>query len=309
MREFRPDKVNWGSASGRWIAVIAVVVVLFLFVAMGGFATVDAGHRGVKTRFGDVVAGVMEPGLHFKMPFADTITEIEVREQKLEVDTGASSKDLQSVQAKIAVNYQPVAAEVDTLYSTVGLKYRERILDPAVEEAVKAVTAQYTAEQLISQRTEVSTKMHEQLTVRVKDNNLKITKFNIINFEFSRSFNDAIESKQTAEQDALRAENELRRIEIEVKQKVAQAKGLADARLLEAQAEADAITFKAKADAERIKLQAEAESKAQELLAKFVNADVIRLRAIEKWDGILPRVTGDVVPFLDVEKAASARRK
>jgi regulator of protease activity HflC (stomatin/prohibitin superfamily) len=309
MREFRPDQVNWGSASTRWLALVIVLAVLGLLVAMGGFATVDAGFRGIKTRFGDVIPGVMEPGLHFKMPFADTITQMEIREQKLEVNTGASSKDLQSVQAKIAVNFHPVPGEVEQLYSTVGMLYRERILDPAVEEAVKAVTAQYTAEQLISQRTEVSTKMHEQLRARVSGNNIDITKFNIINFEFSASFNHAIEAKQTAEQDALRAENELRKIEIEVKQKVAQAKGLADARLLEAQAEADAITFKAKADAERIKLQAEAESKAQELLAKYVNADVIRLRAIEKWDGILPRVTGDVIPFLDVEKAASARRK
>ncbi len=309
MREFRPDQVNWGSASTRWLVLVVVLAVMGLLIAMGGFATVEAGHRGVKTRFGDVVTGIMEPGLHFKMPFADTIIEIEVREQKLEVSTGASSKDLQSVRAKIAVNFHPVPGEVDTLFKTVGLKYRERILDPAVEEAVKAVTAQYTAEQLISQRTEVSAKMHESLTSRVKDNNINITKFNIIDFEFSQSFNHAIEQKQTAEQDALRAENELRRIEIEVKQKVAQAKGLADARVLEAQAEADAITFKAKADAERIKLQAEAESKAQELLAKYVNSDVIRLRAIEKWDGILPRVTGEVIPFLDVEKAASARRK
>ncbi|MHC5021575.1 MAG: prohibitin family protein [Planctomycetota bacterium] len=309
MREFRPDKVNWGSASGRWIAVVVVAGFFVLFLAMGGFATVAAGHMGVKTRFGDVITGVLEPGLHFKMPFADTITEIEVREQKLEVDTGASSKDLQAVQAKIAVNFHPVPESVDTLYSKIGLDYKSRILDPAVEESVKAVTAQYTAEQLISKRTEVRTKMMDQLAERVQDNYIKITKFNIVNFEFSRSFNAAIEAKQTAEQEALRATNELRRIKVEADQKIEEARGRAESRKLEAQAEADAITFKAKADAERIKLQAEAESKAQELLAKTINQDVIRLRAIEKWDGILPRVTGDVVPFIDVEKATSGRRK
>lgn len=308
MREFKPDAVVWGSASARWLAGLVLVGILVFLVLLGGFTTVEAGHMGVKTRFGDVVGGALEPGLHFKIPLVDHITEIETREQKLEVNTGASSKDLQAVQAKIAVNFHPVAAAVDKLYQDIGLEYRARILDPAVEETVKAVTAQYTAEELISKRTEVRTKMQEQLRERVQANNIMVTNFNIVNFEFSHAFNASIEAKQTAEQDALRATNELRRIKVEADQKIEQARGAAESRKLEADAEAEAIRLKAKAQAEAITLQAEAEAKAQELLARVVNAEVIRLRAIEKWDGVLPAVTSGAVPFLDVESLREGRK-
>jgi len=129
----------------------------------------------------------------------------------------------------------------------------------------------------------------------VRVNNIGVTKFNIVNFEFSNSFNDAIEAKQTAEQRALQATNELRQIEVEAQQEIETARGRAESLKLEAQAEADAILMKA-----------EAEAKAQEMLAKVVNRDVINLRAIEKWDGIMPRVTGDVVPFISVDDGGSS---
>lgn len=270
---------------------IALAVGLAVLIGMS-LATVQAGFRGVKTRFGEVVGGSLEPGLHVKLPLIEKIAAVEVREQKMDMETSASSQDLQTVQSKVAVNFRPEPTSVNMLYDEVGLDYETRILNPAVEETVKAVTAQYTAEQLITKRTEVRDKMETQLRERMAANHLSITKFSIVNFEFSPSFNEAIEAKQTAEQEALRASNDLRRIAVEADQEIEEARGEAEAIKLRAQAEADAIT-----------MMAEAEAKAQELLAKVVNRDVILLRTIEKWDGIMPKVTGEAIPLLDIGPA------
>ena len=164
--------------------------------------------------------------MHFKIPVFEDVEEIEVREKKLRLETSASSADLQTVQSHIVVNFHPVTNEVSELYEEIGLEYEPRILDPAVEETVKAVTAQYTAEELVTKRTEVRDLMEEKLSARVKDNHINVTKFNIVNFEFSKSFNEAIEQKQTAEQEALRAGNELKRIEVEADQEIAEALSL-----------------------------------------------------------------------------------
>ena len=271
-----------------------------LFVS--AITTVQAGFSGVKTRFGKTVGGALDPGLHFKMPWVERITQVEVREQKMELDTSASSKDLQTVQSSIVVNFRPVKEKVDELFNVVGLSYEERILDPAVEETVKAVTAAYTAEELISKRTLVRNEMESMLRERLQDNHLQITKFNITNFEFSGSFNDAIESKQTAEQEALRAENDLLRIKVEADQKIEEARGKAESIKLNAAAEAAAVLMMAEATAESIRITAESEAKAHEVLSATINRDVIELRTVEKWDGIMPRVTGDAIPMLNLSE-------
>lgn len=284
--------------------MVALAVALTLIVALS-LQTVQAGYRGVKTRFGQVVPGALEPGLHVRVPLIEKITAVEVREQKMDMETSASSRDLQTVQSKIAVNFRPEPTSVDDLYNDVGLEYKNRILNPAVEETVKAVTAQYTAEELITKRTEVRNQMELQLRERMSANHLSITKFNIINFEFSKSFNDAIEAKQTAEQEALRASNDLRRISVEADQEIAAARGVAEAIKLRAEAEAEAVRLTAKAESEAITYKAEAEAAAQELLAKVVNRDVIHLRTVERWDGVMPRVTGEAIPLLNMDGAGN----
>ena len=285
---------------------VAIVIGLAILIAVS-LATVQAGYRGVKTRFGQVVSGPLEPGLHLRLPLIEKITDVEVREKKMDMDTSASSQDLQTVQSKVAVNFRPEPESVDSLYDEVGLEYESRILNPAVEETVKAVTAQYTAEELITKRTEVRDKMETQLRQRMLANHLSITKFNIVNFEFSNSFNEAIEAKQTAEQEALRASNDLRRISVEADQEIEAARGSSEAIKLRAEAEAESIRLTAKADAEAITMKAEAEAKAQEMLAKVVDRDVIQLRTIERWDGVMPRVTGEAIPLLSIDTDAPTR--
>lgn len=275
-----------GNAVG--IGVLVLVVVLAM-IATSSVRTVDTGYIGVKTRFGKVVSDSLPSGLYFVIPGVEEVAKVEVREQKTEMSTSASSKDLQSIQSGIAINFRPDPANAHLLFKDVGTEYESRILDPAIEETVKAATARYTAEELITKRTAVRDEMETMLKNRVEGNHILITKFNIVNFEFSNSFNHAIEEKQTAEQEALRATNILRRMKVEADQKIETARGAAESVKLQAMAEAEAIAVKAKAEAE-----------AQRILAEVVNKDVITLRAIERWDGTLPKVTGETVPFISV---------
>lgn len=279
------------ASAGFFAIFLAIMLVIGI---LSSIVTVDAGYRGVKMRFGKVTGAALEPGLHFKVPLIEDVEEIEVREKKHRLETSASSADLQTVQSHIVVNFHPMPSEVSELYEEIGLEYELRVLDPAVEETVKAVTAQYTAEELITKREEVRDLMETKLGERVVANHIQITKFNIVNFEFSTSFNAAIEAKQTAEQEALQAENDLRRIKVEADQEIATAGGRAESVKLEAAAKAEAI-----------RITAEAEAHAQEMLAKVINRDVVALRAIEKWDGIMPKFTGDQLPFVTVDAESS----
>lgn len=278
-----------GNANVAGLGALIVIGVLVM-IAMSAVRTVDTGHIGVKTRFGKIVSESLPAGLYFVVPGVENIAQVEVREQKSEMTTSASSRDLQSIQAGIAINFRPDPANAHLLFKDVGTEYKARILDPAIEETVKAATATYTAEELITRRTQVRDEMEAMLKLRVEGNHIMITKFNIVDFKFSDSFNHAIEEKQTAEQEALRATNILRRMKVEADQKIETARGAAESVKLNALAEAEAITVKAKAEAE-----------AQRILAEVVTKDVIRLRAIERWDGVLPKVTGETVPFISVD--------
>ena len=293
----RPHQHSFSSLTGS-TANIGLYALLLIALAVAWLAfqsavSVNTGHIGVKTRFGKVTSDSLPAGLYFRIPFVEDINQVEVREQKMEMHTGASSADLQTIQSSIAANFRPDPTKAHLLFEEVGREYEQRILYPAVEETVKAVTAKYTAEELITRRTQVRDEMETMLKFRVSGNHILITKFNIVNFEFSKSFNNAIEEKQTAEQEALRATNILRRMKVEADQKIETARGAAESVKLAAQAQAEAIT-----------LMAKAEAAAQKLLAEVVNRDVIRLRAIEKWDGRLPKLTGETVPFITVDPEA-----
>jgi len=270
--------------TGGTVAILLIATVILLGESIN---TVDTGYRGVKTRFGKVVSESLTSGLYFCVPFIEEIAQVEVREQKMTMETSASSRDLQIIQSSIAINFRPTPDAAHKLFEEVGVNYEKRILSPSVEETAKAVTAKYTAEELITKRTQIRDEMEKMLSSRVIANHISITKFNIVNFQFSRSFNEAIEAKQTAEQEALRASNILRRIKVEADQKIEMARGLAES-----------IKLRAQADAKAIEVKATAEAEAQRILAKVVNRDVITLRAVEKWDGVMPKFTGENMPFV-----------
>lgn len=256
-------------------AVILVVVALLAALASQSFVTVDTGYVGIAKRFGKAQGGVLKPGLHFKVPFITEVVPIEDRIKMVKADATASSKDLQVVTSKIVLNYMIDSESATKLYQQLGTDYEERIVQPALQEAIKATTAQYTAEQLITERADVAKVMLADIRSRLEAKFLIPTNLSIIDFQFSPDFNEAIELKQVAQQAALRAENDLKKIKIEAQQEKAKAEGVAEAAMARARAEAEAQT----------------------LLRDTISPEILQLRFIEAWDGKLPVYSGGDLPM------------
>lgn len=255
--------------------VIAGIVAFFiLIIIFGSFGTVGAGERGVKTRFSNVV-GEVQPGLYFKAPFVERVHTTDIQTQKVQQDTTAASSDLQDVKATIAVNFNVDPSKVVTIYQGIGEDYQDVIIDPAIQETVKAVTAKYTAEQLVTNREAVRQGIVDALTAKLEPVGFNVTQVAIVNFAFSDDFNHAIEAKVTAEQNALAAKNKLDQVQFEAQQTVASAK----------------------AQAEAIQIQAQA-------INSQGGADYVMLQIANKWNGVLPTtmVPGGALPFLNLSK-------
>ena len=257
----------------RVAVIIGVILVFFLF--LHPWVQIGAGERGVVLNFGAVQKTVLGEGLRFRIPIMQKIARMDVKVQKATTDAAAASSNLQDVSSTVAINYHIVPDKANIVYQSLGIEFKERIIDPAVQEVVKAVTARYTAEELITKRSAVSDAMKLNLTERLISNNIAVDAFSIVGFSFSKIFMEAIESKQTAEQLAMKAQRDLERIKIEAEQKIAAAK----------------------AEAESLRLQKENISlDLIELRKKEAN-----IRAIDKWNGILPQVTGGgAIPFIGV---------
>lgn len=256
------------------IAATVVIALAALIVLVSATATVPAGHTGVIVTLGKVSSTTYAEGFHFKAPFVQEVVNVNNQIQVYEVDAPAVSKDLQTVSSKIAVNYRIQSAESANIYHNIGADYEAVVLTPAVQESVKAVTAQYTAEQLITERTAVGEKIKEMLSSKVNEYGLQIEKFNIVNFDFSSEFNAAIEQKQVAEQNLLKTKTEQ-------EQAIVIANAEAEKKVIAAQAAADA-TLK----------QAEAQAKANQLINDSLTGVVLQDKMLEKWDGVLPKVSG-----------------
>jgi regulator of protease activity HflC (stomatin/prohibitin superfamily) len=241
---------------------------------------VDAGHVGVLTRFGAVTGRTLEQGLNYKIPFAEGVWIADVRTQKEQVDAAAASRDLQEVKSTIALNYHLDATKAPTVYREIGPQYKTRIVDPAIQEAFKFTTAQFTAEELITQREEVKNRARGFLRERLGLFNVIVDELNIVTFEFSRAFNDAIEAKQVAAQRVQQSLNEQQRAKVE-----------ADTRVIAATGEAQAVLTRAKAAAEAQQVQ---RSTLSDLYVQFL--------AVDKWDGKMPTVTGTgATPFIQLQ--------
>ena len=278
------------------IGVTIAAVLIFLYLAASSFVVVDAGYVGVVKRLGAVQPEFLPEGFHFKAPFVDAVQKFDVRLSKAESDAGASSKDLQVVRTKIAVQYSMNAALMPMTLQRIGtrLVVEKTLIDPAIMESVKAITALYTAEQLITKRDEVKNRIQAQIdsflneTLREKEliGSLTIANIAITDFDFSAEFNRAIEEKVRAEQEALKAKNEKLK-------RVTQAEAAAAEKTLAADAMAYEIEVQSKARADAIEREAKALKD---------NPQLIQLRIAEKWNGVLPRFTGsEAIPLLSIE--------
>lgn len=248
--------------------IIRLSIIIVAFLMFNAFEIIDTGHTGVVKTLGSVNSeNVATEGFNLKIPFLQTIVEIDNRVKKEEAKASAASKDMQNVDTLIAVNYSINTSSSANLYKRVGTTYGETIIDPAIQEAIKAITAKYTAENLIIKRDEVSTNVRKLLNDKVKSYGIDIKSVNIKNFKFSERFTQAVESKQEAEQLALKAKQDLERIKTEAQQKIESAK----------------------AEAESLRIQKEQITPELIQLRKVEN----QANAIKKWNGILPTTSLD----------------
>lgn len=266
---------------GRIITII-VPLVAIIILTFASVRIVESGHRGVVITLGKVESTILgEGGPYIITPFIQDIIQVSVQILKEDAEASAASHDLQDVTTHVTLNYHLDAGKVNIIYQTLRLDFNDRVIKPSIQEAVKASTAQFTAEDLIQRRESVKALIEATLSESLGKNNIIVDRVSITEFKFSEVFSRAIESKQEAEQLALKATNDLRRIEIEAQQTIVRASANANATLLQARAQAEALR----------------------LQGQEVNALLNQFKAIEKWDGKLPVFVGQTpLPFVDVQK-------
>lgn len=254
---------------------IGLVVFIGVVLLLNPFYQVSAGERAVVLHFG-AVSGELGPGIHWLTPITSSAVTINVQTQKEAAKASAASSDLQTVNADIAVNYNVDPNKVTDLYTKVGTGYQGTVIDPAIQEVVKAVTANYTAEELITKRSQVTNDIQTELATKLQANDIIVTSVNVVDFAFSDQFNTAVEAKVTAQQNALAAQNKLQQVQFEADQTVATAK----------------------AQAQAIQIQAAA-------INSQGGADYVELQAIKAWDGHYPTTylgSTSALPIINVGK-------
>ncbi|MDE7121370.1 MAG: prohibitin family protein [Oscillospiraceae bacterium] len=262
---------NAGKLTGAIIAGVAAIIILG-----SAFTIVPAGHTGVVLTLGKVSSTSFSEGFHLRIPFIQSVQEMSNKIQVYETPASAVSKDLQTVSSNIAVNYRLIADKSAEMYQNVGMEYHTVLIAPVVQECMKSATARYTAEQLITERQAVADEVKTALDDKLNNYGIYIEKFNIVNFEFSAEFNNAIEAKQVAEQNLLKTETEQ-------KQAITIAEAQAKQKVIAAEANANAILA-----------EAEAQAEANRLLEESLSGKVIAYEQISKWDGVMPKVvSGD----------------
>ncbi|MBU3625914.1 prohibitin family protein [Polynucleobacter sp. JS-Safj-400b-B2] len=246
---------------------------ILLALAFESFTIVPAGHIGVQQTLGSVNMGTLGEGVHIVNPISD-VNNVDVRVVKAELKgSQGGTKDLQVVHTDIVVNYRIDGTKAAHIYKEFGLNLEDKILMPAINESFKAITAHYSSEELITKRDEVSHAIHDELQAKVLPYGLTISSISLVNFGFSPEYQKAIEQKVISTQATLKAEQDLKRIEVEAEQAVAKAQG---------------------------------EAKAIAIQSQAINAgggkDYVNLKAIEKWDGKLPATMAGTIPFVNVGK-------
>ena len=287
--------------------VLGIVALLVVILAADSFTTVPVGSTGILLTFGKVEDGkALSEGLHLKLPLVQRIVSMDNRVKKLELNTEAFSKDIQTVSATLAVNYRLQAEKSFAIYKTHGTQYEQNIIVPAAHEVLKSVCAQYTAEELISKRAESSDMMRDELDAKLSGMGITVTDFNIIDFDFSDEFINAVEAKQVAEQVKKKAatENEtaIAQAEREKQVSIKQSEAEAERVRIEAEAQAQSTLIAAQAQADAVKLAADAEAYRMQNEGKYVSDSLIDKILAENWDGKLPNVVGgDVKGILNVD--------
>ncbi len=265
------------------ITVLAVIAVIGLVVATSVFVRVPSGYRGVLMTFGKVEDTVLPEGLNYKVPFSQTVVLMNVQIQKAESTESTATKDLQEVSTTVAVNYRLNPIKVNEIYKDLREDYVSRVIKPNIEESLKATTAEYRAEELVTKRAVVKSTFDDILVERLSVFNIDVISVSLTDFQFSTSFAAAIEAKVIAEQEALQAKNTLEQIRYEAQQQIIQAEAAKNATIARAEGDAFAQIIQANATAKSIKL-----------ITEQMTAEYSQYLWLQQWDGQLPVVySGD----------------
>jgi regulator of protease activity HflC (stomatin/prohibitin superfamily) len=271
----RKGQTNEIKTFAKLITLFIVIGVVASFI-LGSLAIVPAGNRGVLLTWGKVENRILPEGISMITPFVNQVQLVSVQTMKFSATASSASADLQIVTTEVTLNYHIDPAQVNSIYQQLTMAYEDRVIAPAIQEAIKASTARYTAEELITKRPLVKDAIETSLKEKLSNHGILVDSVFLTDFKFSEGFEKAIEDKVTAQQLALKAENDLKRITVEAQQVVVAAQGQADAKLAVATAEAKSIQIQG--------------------AALRQNPEVISLKYIQAWNGLLPQyllVTGD----------------
>lgn len=269
-------------------AVMAAAVVLgIIAIICSCISSVPTGHTGVVTTFGRVENYTLDAGIHFMAPWK-SVVKMDNRVQKATVDLMAFSKDIQEVRVRYTLNYQINKDNAQELYRSVGKDYYETVVTPIVAESVKAAVSKYNAEGLVGDRNELTINIETILAESLKQYDVEVVSTAVEDLDFTDAFTNAVEAKQVAQQDKLRAITEQERMTVEKQAE-------ADRKVIDANAAAETAKIAAQADLEVTKIQADAaeyaglkEAMKNKAISEWLTDELIQYYYIQQWNGILP---------------------
>lgn len=250
------------------LIIIGTIIVFVLIVIINSVSFVKTGEIGIVTQFGAVTDRVMTAGLNFKAPFIQGVKKINCKTQEMTTLNSGATKDLQDISIEVSINYAVNVEQAPNLYKTVGKDYKDIILTPILADTIKNASAEYTAEETITKRAELASKIYEKLNERLSEQGITITNVNITNLNFSEAYNQAIEEKQIAQQKTLTAQQELEIAKVNAEKKRVEAQGTADA---------------------------------NKILNESLSQENLQKQFLDKWNGQLPTtMSGTAIPFLNI---------
>lgn len=277
---------NFHKLSGLIIAAGAILGVFLIIISC--FSSVPTGHTGVVTTFGRVENYTLDAGVHFMAPWR-SVVKMDNRVQKATVELSSFSKDIQEVDVTYTLNYQINKQNAQELYRSIGENYYDKVITPSVAESVKVAVAKYTAEDLVAGRSVLAADIEKILSEALEQYNIELVSTSIENIDFTDAFTDAVEAKQVAQQNKLRAATEQ-------EQRTIEEQAAADRKVIAANAEAEVAKIQAEADLEVTKIQADAaeyaglkEAAKNKAISEWLTPDLIRYYYILQWDGVLPK--------------------
>ncbi len=286
---FTTEKKPEGSGKGIGVLVlIGIIIVLVLIIAFNSFSVVNEGFIGVKYQFGKIVDSNLSAGLNFHIPFIEEIEQVDTREQIYSVSTDAYTSDTQTVNSlQLKVNYYYDSTQLSEIIRSIGISNVEtKLLVPNVAKIAKDEIGKVQAEVLVQNRSDVQNAIFESLRDTLAGNGIIVTAFAIENLSFDDAFEQSIQAKVIAAQDALKMQNKTAEKEEEAKQQV----------------------IAAEADAQSQKIKADAEAYAIEVVQKQIaqSPNYIEYLKISSWNGVLPQAIGtEVNPFISLDGSYS----